>query len=121
MALVLAAAVVCSTIAVHDGDTLRCGSERVRIVNIDAPELPDSPRCSPQQRARLAGSRNPPWCDHALAVRSRDALRAFVARGRVTIERTGTDRYGRTLAHVSVDGQDAGAYLVRQGLARAWR
>jgi hypothetical protein len=36
----------CTAPQVHDGDSLRCGGERIRIANIDAPELPDSPRCT---------------------------------------------------------------------------
>ena len=42
---VLAAAALCMSPLVHDGDTIRCRRERVRIANIDAPELPDSPKC----------------------------------------------------------------------------
>lgn len=45
MPVFLAAAVLCLSPTVHDGDTIRCGSERVRIANINAPELPDSPKC----------------------------------------------------------------------------
>lgn len=38
------------------------------------------------------------------------------------ITRLGTDPYGGgTLATVSVNGVDAGDYLVAQGLARPWR
>jgi endonuclease YncB( thermonuclease family) len=37
------------------------------------------------------------------------------------IERRGTDPYGRTLATVSVNGVDAGDYLIAQDLARPWR
>lgn len=121
MPLLLAAVIACSTVTVHDGDTIHCDGEKVRIANIDAPEMPDSSRCSAQSRQRLAGSRNPPWCDHTLAVRSRDTLRAFVSRGSVAIHRQGTDRYGRTLATVSVNGQDAGSYLISRGLARPWQ
>ncbi len=108
----LIAATACIA-GVHDGDSIRlCDGERIRIENIDAPEMQGSPRC---QRGRQG------WCDHDLATRSRDALAAFTASGKVRIERRGTDRYGRTLARVSVNGIDAGAHLVRQGLARPWR
>jgi len=48
-------------------------------------------------------------------------LRAFLARGPVEVERQGVERYGRMLARVTVNGQDAGGYLVRLGLARWWR
>jgi endonuclease YncB( thermonuclease family) len=33
----------CAQLSVHDGDTIRCGVERIRLANIEAPELPDSP------------------------------------------------------------------------------
>lgn len=37
------------------------------------------------------------------------------------IRRNGSDRYGRTLASLSVNGRDAGSYLVGRGLAKPWR
>lgn len=118
---IFAAAGLCIA-SVHDGDTIRlCDGERVRLQGIDAPELADSPRCSPQQRQRLAGSKNPAWCDYAAGARSRDALQAFILTGRVSIERFGQDRYGRTLANLYVGDRDAGAYLISRGLARRWR
>lgn len=108
--LVLAASICIAN--VHDGDSIRlCDGERIRIANIDAPEMRSSSRCD---RGRSG------WCDHDLAIRSRDALRAFLASGNVAITRLGQDRYGRTLARVSVNGRDAGAYLIGQGLARRW-
>lgn len=114
--LLLSAALwaACPAPQVHDGDTLRCGAERVRISDIDAPELPGSPKCD-GYRSRWA------WCDAALGYRARDALRAFVGSGPVRLRRIGVDRYGRTLALVSVNGVDAGRWLVARRLARVWR
>ncbi len=110
----LAALVLCTSPIIHDGDSLRCGAEKIRIANIDAPELPGSPKCD--ARRGQTG-----WCDHELGYRARDALRT-IARGRaVRFQRNGTDRYGRTLAIVYIDGNDAGEYLISQGLARRWR
>lgn len=121
LTLILAAATACIA-SVHDGDSLRlCDGERVRIANIDAPELRGSERCSPRRVRELAGSKNPAWCDYELGEQSRDALRAFLGSGPVTVTRTGTDRYGRTLATLSVGGRDAGIYLRARGLARRWR
>ncbi|WP_062788598.1 thermonuclease family protein [Novosphingobium capsulatum] len=117
----VAALTPCPHPIVHDGDTIRCGVERVRLVNIDAPELAGSERCSPASRQRLAYSRNPSWCDYALGEQSRDALAALVAQGMTTLEPVGRDRYGRLLARVLVNGRDAGAHLIGQGLARRWR
>ncbi|WP_072384066.1 thermonuclease family protein [Novosphingobium sp. NDB2Meth1] len=113
-ALVLIAAAMCAAPVVHDGDTIRCGSERIRIANIDAPELPDSPKCQDKRRSYA-------WCDYSKGYQARDALRALLAGRRAQIERLGVDRYGRTLARVTVGGKDAGAYLVGLGLARSWR
>lgn len=111
-ALILAASAACIA-SVHDGDSIRlCDGERIRIVNIEAPEMPGSPKCD-------AGRNG--WCDYALADRSRDALAAFLSNGAVMIHRQGQDPYGRTLARLTVNGQDAGRYLVRLGLARPWR
>lgn len=99
---------------VHDGDTIRlCDGERVRILNIDAPEMPDSPKC--RDRTRRG------WCDYDLARKSRDRLSDFLNSGPVQIRRKGRDRYGRTLARLSVNGQDAGQWLIDRGLARAWK
>jgi len=103
----------CTAPQVHDGDSLRCGSERIRIENIDAPEMRGSPKCTDRRRRG--------WCDYALAIKSRDALRSFLSGGAVIIIRTGTDRYGRTLARVSVKGNDAGRHLIDLGLARPWQ
>jgi len=119
--LAMTALTACPNPIVHDGDTIRCGIERVRLVNIDAPELAGSERCTAASRRRLANSRNPAWCDSALGERSRDALAALVARGATSIAPAGRDRYGRLLARVVVNGQDAGAYLIGQGLARHWQ
>ena len=121
MPLLLVAAATCIAY-VHDGDTVRlCDGERIRVENIDAPELSGSSRCSAQSRQRLAGSNNPPWCDFALGEQSRDALADFLSRGPVTVSRSGTDCYGRTLASLSVNGRDAGRYLVSLGLAHVWQ
>lgn len=117
----LAATTPCLHATVHDGDTIRCGAQRVRLANIDAPELAGSERCSRASRRRLASSRNPAWCDTALGERSRAALAALVARGTVRLTPVGRDHYGRLLARVSVNGRDAGAFLIARGLARPWR
>ena len=121
LALSLAAAPLCIA-NVHDGDSVRlCSGERVRIEDVDAPELFRSARCSASAARRLEGSANPPWCDYTKGERARDALAQFLAQGPVRMQRTGTDHYGRTLARLSVNGQDAGLYLIRLGLARRWR
>ena len=94
-------------IRVWDGDSIRLGltseAEAVRIFNIDAPEI----------EGECAYETN-------LAQRSKNRLATLLAGQRVEIRRQGTDRYGRTLAALSVNGVDAGDILVREGLARTW-
>lgn len=103
----------CLLVSVHDGDTIRCGAERIRIENIDAPELSGSPKCEDRRKSYA-------WCDYVLGEQSRDALSDFLRSGPIKVERNGTDKYGRTLARLTVNGRDAGEYLIAIGLAKAW-
>jgi endonuclease YncB( thermonuclease family) len=92
----------CLVVGISDGDTLtvRCGrfgsyeEVKVRIAAIDAPE-----------RAQPYGQRS----RHALS-------RLCYFEQAVIIERD-TDRYGRTVADVNCDGQDAGTRMVAEGWA----
>lgn len=77
-------AAVCRAV---DGDTIRCGRERIRLLGIDALEMPGHCRSG---RRCVAGD---PWA-------SRASLAAAM-RGRLTVSRVGLDRYGRTLALVT--------------------
>lgn len=90
-----------------DGDTYVCHGERIRLENIDAPEL--HARCAGELDAAKAAKL---FAQHALD-------------GAVTIEikvyeRRPRDRYGRTLARVSVDGDDLGALMIAAKLARPY-
>lgn len=94
------------TIRVTDGDTFRIGDERIRVENIDTPELGDGAGCASER---------------ALADRAKAHAELLLAdEDAVTIRRNGEDQYGRTLARVAVDGQDFGALMVAEGLARRW-
>lgn len=86
-----------------DGDTLRCAGERIRLLGIDAPELPG--HCRPGRQC-VAG-------DAQAATRS---LAAAIG-GALTIERVGVDRYGRTLAMVAGAGGDLSCHQLRAGAA----
>lgn len=99
-----------------DGDTFWIKGEKVRIANIDAPEMPGSDRCK-----HLRYGRNPSWCDFDRGLKARDTLQQFLSSGRISISRLSVDHYGRTLATVSVDGEDVGSHLVKQGVARWWQ
>ena len=100
--MITAALVACALVAV-DGDTLRCGVERIRLIGIDAPELPGHCR-----RGRRCAPGDP--------YRSMSSL-ASALHGRATIKRLGTDRYGRTLALVAVNGNDLSCYQLATGNA----
>ena len=89
---------------VIDGDTLRCGSERVRLLGIDAPEMPG--HC---QGRRLCEPGDP-FASSASLARALD--------GRLTIVRVGRDRYGRTLALMSGAKGDLSCWQLRNGQAR---
>jgi micrococcal nuclease len=91
-----------------DGDTIACGATRVRILNIDTPELGAHARCP---------------AEAALAERARQFTARRLATGSVEIRvdsKRPRDRNGRTLAWVSVDSQDLGEALIAAGLARRW-
>ena len=91
LATLLAAAAL-GPCTVTDGDTIRCGDERIRITGIDAPET----------RACRQGRTCAPGDGQA----SKRALQAVVDGASLTIVRIGRDRYGRTLALVYADGEN---------------
>jgi endonuclease YncB( thermonuclease family) len=96
---------------VVDGDTVRlAGGERVRLLGIDAPEM----------RKGKPG-RSGPFPEPG-AAQATEALREMVEGKTVRVVRRGRDDYGRTLAKLYLeDGTDAGAELLRRGLAARYR
>jgi Micrococcal nuclease (thermonuclease) homologs len=87
-----------------DGDTLRCGAERVRLIGIDAPELPG--HCDPRRR-----------CVSGNARASKAALPRLVGGRWVRLDRRGQDRYGRTLAFAFVGNRNLSCVQLRGGFA----
>lgn len=86
-----------------DGDTLRCGAERVRLIGIDSPEMPG--HCI---TGRHCVKGDPFAAKAALA----GAVGATMA-----IRRFGTDHYGRTLALVKGPLGDLSCGQLRAGHA----
>jgi endonuclease YncB( thermonuclease family) len=69
---------------------------------------------------RLQGIDAPEICQ-ASGRLSRDALAALVLRRPVAVRTRARDTYQRTLARVSIDGQDVGAWMVERGYAWSYR
>lgn len=91
-----------AAVTVVDGDTIRLGGERVRLVGIDAPEIHGCP-----------GGRA---CAPGDGQASKQSLQSLM-RGSVSIRRVGHDRYGRTLAHVYVNGVNVACEQIGRGQA----
>ena len=107
LALLLSASPM--TCAVVDGDTLRCGRERIRLLGIDAPEMG---KC-PQGRKCVKGN----------GKASKAALQKLVAGRPVRLERYGKDRHGRTLAYAYVGKVNLSCAQIQAGQAvyvRKW-
>lgn len=93
-------------VAVTDGDTLRIGAERVRILGYDSAEL----------RARCPA-------ELALAEAARDELAAMIAAaGGIGLarDRSRRDRHGRTLAVILIDGADIAPAMIARPHSRAY-
>jgi hypothetical protein len=91
-------------IYVIDGDTFVLGRQKIRIANIDAPEL-HPPRCTEEARLGLAATAK---------------LRTLLGSGTVTLSGSGSDHdeHGRLLRDVSVNGRDVGEAMISAGVAR---
>lgn len=93
---------------VVDGDTLKMGTQRIRLFGIDAPES--------RQTCRTAEGRDW-WC----GTEASKAMRALVEGKSVTCHQQDIDRYNRVVAICEAGGRDVGGELVEQGLAIAYR
>lgn len=90
-------------LTVIDGDTVRLGDERIRLIGVDTPEM--RARCPAERESALA---------------ARDRLAGMLDEGDVQIERHGVGRWGRTLAVIQVDGRDVSLQLIAEGLGRPY-
>jgi len=103
-AVAAAALIACTAPTVHDGDTLRCGPERVRLFGVDAPEV---------RRGQTPAE--------PLAYEARDEL-VRLTRGRVACRFVERDRYGRFVGKCwSSTTPDINAALIRSGFATEYR
>jgi micrococcal nuclease len=91
---------------VIDGDTIRYGGIKIRLEDIDAPEV-FSPKCASEAR---------------LGQRAAERLLHLMNSGPfqlVSGERD-EDRYGRKLRTIERGGRSVGDVLIAEGLARRW-
>jgi micrococcal nuclease len=94
-------------VRVIDGDTFDYRGIRVRVADIDTPEVRGQ-------------------CDHEirLAARATQRMRTLLAAGPFELHPLSNgrdeDRYGRKLRIVTRDGRSLGDQLVAEGLARTW-
>lgn len=89
---------------VVDGDTVWVNGEKIRLEGIDAPE--PRGRCYEERIA---------------SAKATERLRVLLTNNHFTIKRSGTDRYGRTLARLMIGNRSAGEIMISEGLVRKWR
>jgi endonuclease YncB( thermonuclease family) len=84
--------------SVHDGDTITLQAEadtkKIRLAGIDAPEI-----------------------KQPYGIESRDALRQAILNQSVTVDTNKTDKYGRSVGKIMLNGEDINLKQVRRGLA----
>ena len=92
---------------VVDGDTIWYRGDKIRISDINTPEV-SRPSCAYEAE---------------LGERATNRLLALLNEGPFTLEREGRDldRYGRQLRIIRRDGRSLGDVLVEEGLAEVWQ
>lgn len=94
----LAKVILGTVIAVHDGDTFtlqnESGQKKIRLAGIDAPEL-----------------------NQSFGAESRKALGEAILDKQVQVEATKSDKYGRLIGRVILDGVDINLQQVQSGMA----
>lgn len=90
-----------------DGDTFWFAGEKIRILDINTPEI-STPRCDRELQLGLAAT---------------NRLRQLLNAGPFSLEAGAeeTDRYGRKLRRVMRGGHSLGDILVEEGLAEHWQ
>ena len=88
----------------YDGDTCTTESgEKIRLARIDAPEI----------RGKNA--------DPLKAKASKEFINNLLSNKKVKIKRIDTDRYGRTVAEIFVEGTNIQKLMVQNGFAKIYR
>jgi endonuclease YncB( thermonuclease family) len=87
---------------VIDGDTIRVAGVTVDIAGMQTPQI-EAPRCPEEQRR---------------GAQAADRLIQLLNSGKVTLGESVPEADGQSRHKVAVDGQDVGAAMIREGLAR---
>ena len=95
---------------VVDGDTIHYNGEKIRIANVDTPEISGA-KCDSELKRDLEAK--------AALKQLIDGRQLIIKRGDPDTGRM-VDAYGRTLALISTGGRDVGTILMQQGHARPW-
>tara|TARA_S200002703_G_scaffold16715_2_gene13917 strand:- start:665 stop:1078 length:414 start_codon:yes stop_codon:yes gene_type:complete len=95
--VLLSTPVFAANIRVIDGDTVHIAGEKIRILDLDTPEMRG--KCDAEKR---------------LALLAKKRLQQLMS-GPYRIERHGKGYYGRTLAHIWVNGEKVSDVLIREG------
>ena len=105
--LIAASASAAEPVRVIDGDGFELAGEKIRLWGIDAPEL--------RQECSKDGVR------YACGRIARDNLELLTTGREIVCEAQGRpDRYGRTVASCTADGEDVAGWMVRHGWALDW-
>ncbi len=91
-----------------DADTIDAGTTKIRLIGIDAPETDQ----------RCLDSRGQVW---SCGLEATSKLQAYSRNRAWVCGLSGLDRYGRHLGSCSIEGEDVGRWLVRNGWALAFR
>jgi endonuclease YncB( thermonuclease family) len=96
---------IAGSASVIDGDTIEIDGERIRILEIDAPEL---------EQTCFLRARPVTWPCGRRAAR---ALSEWISQNPVTCETAGTDNAGRWLAHCNVAAVSIATWMAANGWA----
>ena len=101
--MALDAPYVCAAPAVVDGDSLRCGDVRLRLLGIDAPELHGCPRW----RTCVSGD----------GQAAKQSLAAALRLGRLSYRVVTTDRFGRSVVMAWAGKTNLSCWQLQRGQA----
>lgn len=87
-----------------DGDTLRCGTERIRLLEIDSPEMPGHCR-----KGRVCAPGDP--------FAAKKSMADFISGQNLVVRVYAVDLYGRDVADVRVNDESASCHQIRTGNA----